>query len=1120
MYFTKQKAYRFTQWMAACLAAVTLASLALGQSVTTTTVQGTVYLGNGQPGTGTAQISWPSFTTAANQAISAGRTSVTIGSDGFLSVNLVPNQGASPAGLFYTVTYYLSDGSTNTEYWVVPSTAQATLAQVRAQVMPSSQAVQTVSKTYVDQAIANISSSGLAPTGGTLTGPLYLSGDPTQSLQAADKHYVDSALSQTLPISGGTFTGPLTGPTIQASVNSVINVMAPPYNAKGDCITDDHAAIQAAINAAQAITPVPGTVFFPKPPGGCYLTSTLTWMGANLEGQPGFSLATNTGGGSTLKGKPGQDILHVPDPNTTTSYPYRSWSIRDLSFLVDDSVDASGSSGAFPDRWPGKWVGDAAMTSGSATLTSTHMLFNCADIGQAILVKGAGAFGADLSTTVSAVSPCYGKVTTATLAASASTTVSAAHAYLAIGNMPVTQQIGNCAIAFDNKDGNRSNWLSGSTHGTLYSSINDLGIGSTSNTLEGQNNSCGIFFQGTWAPYGLDARNVNIGRLTYGVVEGVNDVNPVGATGNNVGIGQDYQLWDHGDWTAKYPWISYNGSDNVLKGLQLYSAVGPQVLTICDTVECGSLSWTIDNAEFEQPGPPVMGYRFDANQSDLRGTSLISTATVGAFAYIDGFSNTCNRCGVRGSLYLGGYLNRMTLNSAASGMLASIDNGYGNSITNTVSTNTYLFQSPTRPIAQNITRGSGPWGHISADFIRSGNAATPYANLEDLLFFPEDVRWSSGVTPVIVKDSTSLSGEYAAMNTTVFTMSFANPANSVLDSYAGNYVIGGTTAGQMNVPATKVTVYASVKCPTLTTFSFQIKAGSTVVANATPACSTSYTTASLTADLSANSGQNFEFQLGSGSGEVDWAYVAVRPFQADYNGYQPLNRAGDTMTGPLLLNADPSSALGAATKQYADKMVPIAGGTMTGPLYLSGDPTTSTQAASKSYVDAHSASVTALQFSNSWSGNPGTAFAANQTVYYSVNIPLGLTAHSVRFRILTADNTANLYDVGLYSISGTTATLFAHTGATPGTTFASGTGVKSISLTSATFLPAGTYLFAITTNCASSCAAMAGAASGLFSAYNSSAGGATTGGVLNSTLTGLSTGSNNDSSSYQGFDLF
>ena len=116
----------------------------LAQGVTTTTVQGTVYLANGAPGSGTLLVSWPAFTTTTNLAVAAGKATVTIGSDGFVSVNLAPNLGANPAGLYYTAVFHLSDGTVNTEYWVIPAAATASLAQVRARLMPAAQAVQTV----------------------------------------------------------------------------------------------------------------------------------------------------------------------------------------------------------------------------------------------------------------------------------------------------------------------------------------------------------------------------------------------------------------------------------------------------------------------------------------------------------------------------------------------------------------------------------------------------------------------------------------------------------------------------------------------------------------------------------------------------------------------------------------------------------------------------------------------------------------------------------------------------------------------------------------------------------------------------------------------------------------
>ncbi|AVP41470.1 hypothetical protein SEA_WENTWORTH_31 [Streptomyces phage Wentworth] len=77
--------------------------------------------------------------------------------------------------------------------------------------------------------------------------------------------------------------------------------------------------------------------------------------------------------------------------------------------------------------------------------------------------------------------------------------------------------------------------------------------------------------------------------------------------------------------------------------------------------------------------------------------------------------------------------------------------------------------------------------------------------------------------------------------------------------------------------------------------------------------------------------------------------------------------AGDTMTGFLTLNADPTDPLHAATQQYVDQQadaaqaaaelaaaaesVSITGDTMTGPLVLPGDPVNDLEASPKQYVD-------------------------------------------------------------------------------------------------------------------------------------------------------------------------
>ena len=126
-----------TRWNAGRLMGISLAAVLLvwsapAQTISTTTVRGTVYLANGKPGSGTLQLSWPAFATSNSLAVAAGSTSLTIGADGFVSVNLTPNLGASPAGLFYTAVYHMTDGAMSTEFWVVPAAAQANYSEFSA----------------------------------------------------------------------------------------------------------------------------------------------------------------------------------------------------------------------------------------------------------------------------------------------------------------------------------------------------------------------------------------------------------------------------------------------------------------------------------------------------------------------------------------------------------------------------------------------------------------------------------------------------------------------------------------------------------------------------------------------------------------------------------------------------------------------------------------------------------------------------------------------------------------------------------------------------------------------------------------------------------------------------
>ncbi|MGO9229418.1 MAG: beta strand repeat-containing protein [Bryobacteraceae bacterium] len=358
-----------------CLMGMALGSMANAQAVSTTTVQGTVYLANGAPGAGTLNVSWPAFTTANGQSVAAGKLMLTIAPDGFVSVNLAPNVGAIPAGLYYTAVYHMSDGTTSTEYWVVPAAAQASLGQVQAQLMPAAQAVQAVSKAYVDQAITELTESLLTASGGTLSGPLYLNGDPTQPLQAADKHYVDTTFNMEVPIAGGNMTGPLTTPsvngvqspeaassqtTLQAAVTAAGSTGAveiPPnyagtdtftnlngvyvadlrrgnaqqfersvkeFGAVCDGATDDTNALQSGLNYAQT-----HGVALTIPQGTCK-TRALNWHGESIGG-----LGKQV---SALMGFPGQDVLvTTPDSMNLLSYTR----LHDLTIYVDQSLDVS-----------------------------------------------------------------------------------------------------------------------------------------------------------------------------------------------------------------------------------------------------------------------------------------------------------------------------------------------------------------------------------------------------------------------------------------------------------------------------------------------------------------------------------------------------------------------------------------------------------------------------------------------------------------------------------------------------------------------------------------------------------------------------------------------------------
>jgi hypothetical protein len=230
-----------------------LATSTIHAQVTTTTVQGVIYRADGTAATGTLIVTWPAFSTANNQAVASGSKTVVIGQDGFVSINLAPNAGSSPAGSYYTAIYHLADGTVNKEYWVVPSAASASIVSVRAQLVPATVAVQDATKQYVDSSIASLSGNYLSLTGGSMSGPLLLSGLPVANNQAATKQYTDQAVQTAVPLAGGNMTGTLRTPNAVTKLPRV-DVRHPDFSGGADPTgtNDSTAAIQTAIAYAIA----------------------------------------------------------------------------------------------------------------------------------------------------------------------------------------------------------------------------------------------------------------------------------------------------------------------------------------------------------------------------------------------------------------------------------------------------------------------------------------------------------------------------------------------------------------------------------------------------------------------------------------------------------------------------------------------------------------------------------------------------------------------------------------------------------------------------------------------------------------------------------------------------
>jgi hypothetical protein len=669
------------------------------------------------------------------------------------------------------------------------------------------------------------------------------------------------------------FSGSATGGALNASVNTQINVMAAPYNATGNCTTDDTPAIAAAQTAAityQTGNNLPAALYFPKPPGGCYIVSDFVWKGVGLLGPAttGLAAASPYQSAVTFKSLPGHDVMHKPDPTFTTGTitVNPGWAIENISFIVDNSVAPITNTSH---RWPGRWFDDGVMTSGSAAFSTVAGKVSCGDVGQAIKVGGAGAAGADLVTTILSVSPCWTPSTQSgtdswqkiTLAAAASTTVSAAHTYLSVLGLPVTENIGNCAIAFDMADGNPADWV-GTEAGGNYGRMDNVTFANVSGYA---NDSCGIYVQGKPYFYGIIVNNFAFFNDKFSVVQSSTELNS-----NFQSDAGDFQHWNHGIFSQAWnPWISINGLSNKLKHVQYNIHSGVQIMQLGNTAFDQATGWDIDLGGEAPGGSTVYGHRIDGNDDIITGDFAVAGTSQVGYADI----NSSIIYGDVINTQLNGFGIDVIEPNVSSGI---VNNGYGNRVRaiysgsgspNGMANNYWITGVPCKGYLLEL-------GCMTPDFLLDGNFTTPY-NHTDQLIVPKDVVLdpANPYTTYIATDATAKTGFALIVSGTAPTanysqfMQYAETSNTIKSPTPGT-----------NFPTTGGTFVFSAKCPTGSSFTVFAKFASTFTQ--TFSCTTSYQQYSIPMALvGGDIGQPFQFGGSGGSGVfwVEWAAVIPRP---------------------------------------------------------------------------------------------------------------------------------------------------------------------------------------------------------------------------------------------------
>jgi hypothetical protein len=309
--------------------------------------------------------------------------------------------------------YQLSDGTTSKEYWVVPAAAQASLASVRAQLMPAAQAVQTVSKAYVDQAIQELTESQLPAAGGAggsgnvnagSTGQIaYYTGDGTAI-----------AGTSTVPVTAG-------GTGASSASAALASLGAQPAMAG---VTSDGAnglVVAGGVAAAGSFSG-PGTG----------LTGTAAGLSIGGNAATATSATDATARATASAALPANGCTSSTGANITCAGTGSFGSVSAKSDAGRFNVMAYGATGNT------RFFNDATIGAGSSTLSSASAAFTPADTGKIVtLYMGAlyvtgGSYSSGIAATGSQFQTCTLTITggggsgaTATVALTGSNAIAA-----------------------------------------------------------------------------------------------------------------------------------------------------------------------------------------------------------------------------------------------------------------------------------------------------------------------------------------------------------------------------------------------------------------------------------------------------------------------------------------------------------------------------------------------------------------------------------------------------------------------------------------------------------------------------------------------------------------------